>query len=323
MRRLVALSVVPLLLFGTAACGSGGGDSAKSDSGDTISGVDVTGDVGQVPVVKIDAPLKIKDTEVQVIKTGDGNPVKPDQQALLHIYLANGTTGDKAATTYDQGSPLHVQQVSDGQLWPGVLDAIVGKPVGSRIAIAAVPKDAYGDAGAKQIKIAPADNVVFVVDIMSVEPTDVLDGPTGDAAADIPADIPTVEAADGPVTKVTFDKAAKTPSGKLQVITLIEGDGPPARDDSLVTFDYFGQIYGTSRVFDESFSKEPVTFPLGIGGLVKGWDEGLVGVKAGSRVLIIAPPAFGYGAQGNPKAGIKGTDTLAFVVDILGVDAPS
>ena len=47
--------------------------------------------------------------------------------------------------------------------------------------------------------------------------------------------------------------------------------------------------------------------------------EGLVGVPRGSRVLVIAPPEFGYGEGGNPQAGIGGTDTLAFVVDILGV----
>jgi peptidylprolyl isomerase len=107
------------------------------------------------------------------------------------------------------------------------------------------------------------------------------------------------------------------------VIPLIEGDGPVARDDSLVTFDYFGQIYGSDKVFDQSYDREPVTFPLGIGGLIKGWDEALVGLKRGSRVMIIAPPEYGYGAAGNPQAGIKGSDTLVFVLDILGVDDPA
>ena len=62
-----------------------------------------------------------------------------------------------------------------------------------------------------------------------------------------------------------------------------------------------------------------MTFPLGVGGLIPAWDEGLVGVEKGSRVLILAPPADGYGSAGNQAAGIKGTDTLVFVVDILGV----
>jgi peptidylprolyl isomerase len=51
---------------------------------------------------------------------------------------------------------------------------------------------------------------------------------------------------------------------------------------------------------------------------VPGWDQGLVGEKVGSRVILEIPPALGYGKQGNEQAGIKGTDTLFFVVDILG-----
>jgi len=321
------LTVVPLILFGTSACGndaeSNGSDSASVDMGDKISGVEVTGDVGETPSVTVDGPLKIEKTQTQVITAGTGNPVVEGEQALLHLYLANGTTGAQAATTYEEDIPFHVKQVADGQLWPGVLQAIVDKPVGSRIAVAAVPEDAYGSTGNPQLKIGAEDPVLFVVDIMSVEPTDVLDGPEGEEAAELPDDIPTVQETDGTITGLAFDDAAKKPSDKLQVITLIEGDGPAARDDSLVTFDYLGEVYGADKPFDESYSKEPVPFPVGVGGLIKGWDEGLVDLKRGSRVLIIAPPEFGYGEQGNSQAKIKGTDTLAFVVDILGVDAPS
>lgn len=323
-RRLVALTVVPLLLFGAAACGedtggeAGGSDTASNvEMGDKIDGLEVTGEVGEAPEVTIDAPLELDDTQSQVITAGDGDPVVANEQALLHLYVANGTTGEKAATTYDQGAPVNLT-LSEDQFFPAVLDAIEGKPVGSRVAVAAVPADAYGPQGMEQLKLGPEDNVLFLVDIMSVEPTETLDGPEGEEQ-DVADDVPTVEETDGEVTNIDFSNAPKKPSDELQVITLIEGDGPPARDNSLVTFDYFGQVYGTDKVFDESFSKEPVTFPLGVGGLIKGWDEGLVGVPRGSRVLVIAPPEFGYGEGGNPQAGIGGTDTLAFVVDILGV----
>lgn len=317
-RRLLALTVVPLMLFGAAGCGSyGGSDSAKPE-GDTIAGVKVSGEFGAEPTVEIDGPLDVKETQSQVITTGDGDKVQEGKQALLHLYLANGTTGEKAAATYDQGPPV-AMTMSEGQLFPALLDSVVGQPVGSRIAVAAIPKDAYGETGSKELKLGPKDDVVFVVDVMSVEPTDVLEEPKGDVPTDVPTDIPTVVEKDGNVTNLTFDKAPAKPSDKLQVITLVKGDGPPARAASLVTFDYFGQIYGSKKIFDQSFDKAPVTFPLGTGGLIKGWDEGLVGVTQGSRVLVIAPPEFGYGPNGNPKAGIKGTDSLAFVVDILGV----
>ena len=74
---------------------------------------------------------------------------------------------------------------------------------------------------------------------------------------------------------------------------------------------------GTDKVFDESYSKEPYPTPIGTGSVVKGWDQGLVGQTVGSRVLLVLPPAEGYGAAGNAQAGIKGTDTIVFVVDVL------
>lgn len=317
-RRLIALTVVPLMLFGIAACGNDSGSDSTKDDGDTIAGVKVSGEFGAEPTVEIDEPLDVKKTESQVITVGEGDKVEDGKQALLHLYLANGTTGEKAAATYDQGPPVSMT-MADGQLFPALLDSVVGQPVGSRVLVAAIPKDAYGEAGSKELKLGPKDNVVFVVDVMSVEPADVLEGPEGEKPADVPTDIPTIEEKDGNVTNLTFENAPAKPSDELQVITLIEGEGEPARAASLVTFDYFGQIYGSEKIFDQSFDKKPVTFPLGTGGLIKGWDEGLVGVKQGSRVLVIAPPAFGYGPQGNPQAGIKGTDSLAFVVDILGV----
>ncbi len=69
--------------------------------------------------------------------------------------------------------------------------------------------------------------------------------------------------------------------------------------------------------FDESYSADPVEFPIGVGSVIDGWDERLVGRTVGSRVILEIPPDKGYGKTGNESAGIKGTDTLFFVVDIL------
>jgi peptidylprolyl isomerase len=56
--------------------------------------------------------------------------------------------------------------------------------------------------------------------------------------------------------------------------------------------------------------------------VIPGWDKGLVGQTAGSRVMLSIPPAEGYGKSGASQAGIKGTDTLVFVVDILDTITP-
>ena len=88
----------------------------------------------------------------------------------------------------------------------------------------------------------------------------------------------------------------------------------------LLTAHYLGQIYPDGKIFDQSYTRgEPATFQVGVGALIPAWDKALVGVKKGSRVVLVVPPKEGYGEQGNAGAGIKGTDTLIFVVDVLGV----
>ena len=70
--------------------------------------------------------------------------------------------------------------------------------------------------------------------------------------------------------------------------------------------------------FDANFSSgQPTSFTIGTGAVIKGWDQALVGKAVGSRVLLSIPPDLGYGEEGNKDAGITGTDTLYFVIDIL------
>jgi len=321
-RRLLALSVVSLLLFGSAACGGDSGkpsSSASVDMGDTITGLKVSGDIGTAPKVSVSKPITVDKPVIQVIKAGTGAPVQTGQEALLHIYIAKGKDGSKAATTYDQsagGQPLDVH-MDESQLFKQVVDALVGKPQGSRVAIAAPVKAIYGARGASQIGLKASDTAIFVVDVMSVTPKTVLNGPTG-ASHDVPAGLPTVKSSGAKVTGLDFAKAAKKPGTKLQVIPLRDGTGPKVRAQSLVTFNYFGEVYGGTKPFDESFSKQPVTFALGMHKLIQGWDKGLVGLKAGSRVMLVVPPGEGYGSAA--QQNIPANSTLVFVVDILGVD---
>ena len=88
---------------------------------------------------------------------------------------------------------------------------------------------------------------------------------------------------------------------------------------------YVGVNYRTGKVFDSSWSRSlPYSFKIGAtpSQVIKGWDLGLVGQTVGSRVLLVIPPADAYGKTGQSQAGIKGTDTLVFVVDIIGAVTP-
>ncbi|GAA2235429.1 FKBP-type peptidyl-prolyl cis-trans isomerase [Rarobacter faecitabidus] len=105
----------------------------------------------------------------------------------------------------------------------------------------------------------------------------------------------------------------------LQVSILSEGDGEIVAVGDAIDVNYHGQIWG-GGIFDSSFRRgQSIDFPIGVGMVIKGWDESLVGKKVGSRVLVSIPPEFGYGARGVPQAGIGGDDTLVFVVDLLGI----
>ncbi|RFU87056.1 FKBP-type peptidyl-prolyl cis-trans isomerase [Streptomyces triticagri] len=119
--------------------------------------------------------------------------------------------------------------------------------------------------------------------------------------------------------KPTVAKGPGKPSKDLAVKTLIAGDGGKVVKGDYLQADYLGQIWDTAKVFDNSYDRgKPAAFPIGTGKVIPGWDQGLVGKKIGSRVQLAIPPALGYGKQGNPQGGIKGTDTLVFVVDIVG-----
>jgi peptidylprolyl isomerase len=318
VRRLLALLLASLMLFATAACGNDNGSAKAGDSGDTIKGLKVSGAFGQQPKVTVSSAVKADKPETQVVTKGDGNPVVANKKAMFNIYLAKGSDGKKLYSSVDQGTPSQVA-MNEKEFFKVIIDSLVGKPQGSRVAIAATVKDVWGSAGAPQLKLKPTDTVLFVIDVLSVEPKDVLPGPKGTKVA-APADAPKVQESGDKVTGIDFSKAPKKAPSKLQVIPLVEGDGPAAKAGRLVTFNYYGAVWGSNKPFDSSFSRgAPVPFGVGVKGLIPAWDKVIPGLKQGSRVLIIAPPGDAYGGQA--QSGIPANSTLTFVVDVLGVDS--
>ncbi len=102
---------------------------------------------------------------------------------------------------------------------------------------------------------------------------------------------------------------------KLDVKTLIEGTGAVTAAGQRIKVNYVGVSYKTGEEFDASWKRsEAFDFTLGTGGVIKGWDQGLVGVKVGSRVQLDIPADLAYGenTQGGSPAG-----PLRFVVDVL------
>jgi FKBP-type peptidyl-prolyl cis-trans isomerase len=166
--------------------------------------------------------------------------------------------------------------------------------------------------------VAPTDTLVFVIDVLGA-----YNKSSGAHGTAVPLDDPKLpkvtDAGPGKAPSVTIPKADAPTT--LQDKTLIDGTGPVVRKGQALIAQYEGRIWKTGKVFDSSWSRgTPAAFPIGTGKVIPGWDKALVGKKIGSRVLLVVPPADGYGKNGAAQAGIKGDDTLVFVVDIVGAN---
>ena len=123
--------------------------------------------------------------------------------------------------------------------------------------------------------------------------------------------------------KPTLTFPASGPPKQLVEQTLVPGNGALVASGDTVIANDIGEIWPTkagsqAKVFDSSFSRgAPDGFVVGAGAVIPGFDKTLVGKRLGTRILLSIPPADGYGSSGNSQAGISGSDTLVFVVDLL------
>jgi peptidylprolyl isomerase len=308
------LLLLPVLVLALAGCGSSGSSSPAATSGNPLDAVTITGDVGTKPQVEWKDTFTATDVQTTTLTKGDGDTIAEGDQVQAQIWIGNGFNQKEAYSTYDQGGAQLL--TLNEQLSPVFADAIKGATVGSRVAVTA-PADKLipGGSGNADLGIGNKDPLLVVIDLLS-KPKPPLDGPKGKSQPS-PAWAPKLVAKGTKVTSLDFSKTPK-PDGKLRSAVLIQGTGATVKKGQSITVNYLGQVYKAKQPFDESYTKQPATFSIGTGGVITGWDKTLVGQKVGSRVVLAVPPKEGYGKQGQPDAGIKGTDTLYFVVDILG-----
>ena len=120
-------------------------------------------------------------------------------------------------------------------------------------------------------------------------------------------------------TKPSVDIPAGAPPTDLVREDLVVGTGAEATAGKTVEVHYVGVAWSTKEQFDASWDRgETFDFPLGKGRVIRGWDEGVAGMRVGGRRRLTIPPAMGYGARGAGGA-IGPNETLVFIVDLIAV----
>jgi FKBP-type peptidyl-prolyl cis-trans isomerase len=118
--------------------------------------------------------------------------------------------------------------------------------------------------------------------------------------------------------KPPASKEITTKSGLKYTITK-PGSGPEAKAGQTVQVHYVGRLTNGTK-FDSSYDRgQPIEFPLGTGHVIKGWDEGVAGMKKGEKRHLVIPPQLGYGDRGTPGGPIPPNATLVFDVELVGI----
>ncbi|WP_342024736.1 FKBP-type peptidyl-prolyl cis-trans isomerase [Arthrobacter citreus] len=106
---------------------------------------------------------------------------------------------------------------------------------------------------------------------------------------------------------------------ELLIEDIVVGDGPEAKAGDTVSTHYVGVAFSTGEEFDASWNRgTPLDFRVGVGQVIEGWDQGLLGMKVGGRRRLEIPAHMAYGDRGAGSAVAPG-ESLIFVVDLLGV----
>ena len=258
-------------------------------------------------------PFQVHKTTVNVLKQGTGAAVGGNQIAVVNYTVVNGVNGQTIANTFNNTHVLIY--LKDPTQFPGLVTALKGAKVGTTETVAVPPADGFGSQGNSQYGVSATDTLIFYINVQSA--TTPLPGASG-ATVSPQSAFPTVkmEGTSKPAT-ITVPNSAAPKS--LESENLINGIGAIVKKGQTIFAQYTGVIWSNGKVFDSTGLRDglPTGFLVGVGQVIPAWDKVLVDKRVGDRVLMVVPPADGYGKKGNQHAGISGTDTLVFVIDIV------
>ncbi|MEV8024545.1 FKBP-type peptidyl-prolyl cis-trans isomerase [Microbacterium sp. NPDC080220] len=306
---LSAVAVTALLLTGcgssdTAAptpTGSAAADlcDAAAKPGEASDSVEVDGTVGSPSTATFSTPLEPKELQVTVLDEGDGPAVEAGEFVSYAMTAYSAEDGKELATIgYEPG------QFLPSQLSP---DTVLGQVFGC------------GHVGKRVVAAFPASDTaqaeVYVLDLLGTVPTAAWGEPQA-----APAGFPTVELAENGAPKITIPEGEEPPT-QTEVATIKKGDGYTVQKGDYALIQYTGVRWSNGETFDSTWDKgSPIAYPTT--NYVQGFQKALEGQTVGSQVLVVIPPAEGYGEGKINEADLKG-ETIVFVVDILGAQTPA
>lgn len=314
MRRLLLLVLLSAGLTMPAACGD---DALAPFAFPTVS----SSEVGVEPTV-VSSTAPPGETMAKVLHQGAGPEVAAGDLLVSEIKSQVWSTQGEARPPYVNTFRHGMLIAPVARVVPAWEKVMPGMRVGSRVLLVAPPEDGFGETGNPAAGVGPDDSLIFVVDIVAAYPPDSM--ASGATVRSQPKkNLPVI--GEGKDPTITVPRVR--PPDALVERRLIQGTGPTVAEGQNIVAQYTGVIWRRGTEFDTSWAQgrgpfatrlaetDPVT---GEAGVVKGWVRALVGERVGSRLLLVIPPELGYGEAGNAKAGIRGSDTLVFVVDILG-----
>jgi FKBP-type peptidyl-prolyl cis-trans isomerase len=314
--RTAAALVVPLLIVSVSACGGDDGSSA-SEGGSPSSSEGgfppVTGDVGKEPKIAKGEGDPPEDLKTKVLKEGKGEKVKKGD-ALTADYLGRVWDGAVFDNSWDRGE-AGTFEIGTGKVIKGWDKGLVGQKLGSRVELVIPPEQAYGDQPPQGSDIGSGSTLVFVVDLKKTKPTKIDGQPVKQRNPDLPK-----------VGDEIGDRAPEieVPKGKdapeeITSETVIRGDGREVGEKSTIFAHFTAVLWNDGKPVGGTWQQGgPQEIP--VAGTeeepaLPGWEEGLKGQKAGSRVLIVVPEDELTKKQ---KKQLK--SPVVFAVDVISVD---
>lgn len=316
-RSLAVLPAVALAAaLGLVGCSA---DAAPQDcipEGSASKSVTITGKPGSELELTSKTPVKAEALERSVVTEGDGDQLKDGDRAEVIVTMFNGKNGKLLSS--EEVMLENNPEVSAA--W--VVDSLKCSSVGDRVVSVAPATDIFGPDRAETSgfeDLTSKDSLVLVFDVKSILPAaePALDRAEG-TEQPAPKGFPSVKLAEDGAPTITIPKDAAAPT-KLEIATLIEGDGPVVKPGDNVTVHYTGVIWRTGETFDSSWDRgAPVDFATT--GVIGGFQKALEGQKVGSQIISVVPAEDGgYGAAGLEGKGFQKDDVMVFVLDILAI----